>query len=89
MPITNFRELEKQLLKLRRYPGIRARFVRLSNEEESVPLELLEELFGDLDRESEQKAQRVYRDPLLRRRGQRRLPPEGRSGRRVARGKRD
>ena len=88
VPITNFRELEKQLAKLRRYPGIRARFVRIAKDEESVPLELLEELFGDLDPESEKKAQRVYRDPVYGVGGSAayRLRVVGR---RVARGKRD
>jgi len=85
-PITNFAELERQLLKLKRYPGIRARFVRVSNEE-NAPLELLEELFG-LDDGSERKAQRVYRDPLYGIGGSAayRLKVVGRP---VARGKRD
>ena len=60
-PITSFKELEKRLAKLRRYPGIRARFVRVEKDEES--LDLLQELFG-VGGETEKGVQRVYRDPV-------------------------
>ena len=86
-PITTFKELERQLLKLRRYPGVRARFVRVSDEQDA-PLELLEELFGEFDGEAERNAQRVFRDPLYGIGGSASHRIEV-VGRRVARGKRD
>lgn len=62
-PITTFKQLEARLAKLRRYPGIRAGFVRVEGGDE--PLELLEELFGELDDERAKGLQRVYRDPVF------------------------
>jgi hypothetical protein len=69
-PITTPREFEKQLGKLHRFPGIRARFLRVGRgddeEEEAVPEELLLELlFGEVDLGESQSGQRVYRDPVF------------------------
>lgn len=60
-PITTFAQLRDRLAKLRRYPGIRAKFVRI--EKNDAPLELLEEIFGELDQAK--GVQRVYRDPVF------------------------
>jgi hypothetical protein len=62
-PITTTARLEERLAKLKRYPGIRAQFVRVSEEEEE--LELLEEIFGELDGEDAKGVQRAYRDPVF------------------------
>jgi hypothetical protein len=64
-PVRTIAGLEKQIAKLRRYDGIRASFVRVSKRDDSDALELLEELFGDLDDEDRPKSRRVYDDPAF------------------------
>jgi hypothetical protein len=85
-PVRSVRELRKRLVKLRRFTGVRARFVRVKRNEPDLPLELLEELFGDLTPERKRKAQRVYRDPAYGIGGT--VTYRLRVGPRVARGKR-
>ena len=62
-PVRSLEQLASRLAKLSRYPGIRARFVKVEPEEEDIPLEVLEEIFGDLGADEGNRAQRIHRDP--------------------------